>query len=49
MLKVANNTKDQKLTQGIEKMWTKFQVSCCGIVKYLFLGQEKDFKNMYGQ
>lgn len=43
MLKIANRVKDEKLTQGIEKMWTKFQVSYCGIVECLFLDQAKGF------
>lgn len=36
MLKIANHVKDEKLTQGTEKMWAKLQVSCCGTVKWLF-------------
>lgn len=45
MLKIANHVKDEKLTQGAEKMWAKLQVPCCGIVKLqFFLTHKKVFK-----
>lgn len=43
MLKIANHVNDEKLTQGIEKMWAKLHVACCGIVKLLFFEQAKKF------
>lgn len=44
MLKIAKHVKDEKLTQGTEKMWAKLQVSSCGIMKLLFLNNQKVFK-----